>query len=214
MKILAGTTLALALSVASVCPVFTGPALSQTDTMMTRGQVTGQIDSIDGSTVTVRSPDGSTRTYEIDPAVIASLRLGQGSTISINNSNLMSGEIIRIGPRNALVKLDNGETENFIVTREGRVTISPGDRVIITPDQRITRAENYILGAGDVTSVQPTATTTDTTSTVRSTEVETGTTTEVAPSTTSTTTETVPPASSTPAAEETQPAQQPVRALW
>jgi molybdopterin-binding protein len=210
MKILAGTTLALALSVASMSPVLTGPAMAQTSNMTVGGQVTGQIESIDDSTVMVRMSDGTVRTYQIDSATVTSLGLSQGSTILLNR-NLLSGEIIRIGPRNVLVKLDNGETRYFIVTREGRGRLSPGERVIITPNQTISSAEDYTLTAGDVTLVQQIATTTtDTTPTVRSTTIEEETTTTRTQVTTPTTP--APVESTTPptTVEETQP----VRALW
>lgn len=59
MKILAGTTLVLALSVVSISPRLTGPAMAQTSSTTLDGQVTGQIESIDGSTVMVRMPDGT-----------------------------------------------------------------------------------------------------------------------------------------------------------
>lgn len=208
MKILAGTTLVLALSVVLISPVLTGPAAAQTSDVTVGEQVTGQIESINDSTVTVRLSDGTVRTYEIDPATISSLNLSQGSTILLNR-NFTSGEIIRMGPRNVLVKLDNGETRYFIVTREERGTLTPGDRVVITPDQKIDRAESYVLTAKDVVLVQPIATTTtDTTSTVRSTSTEA--------ETSTTTTEVAPPVSPTPAPVESTTVEetQPVRALW
>lgn len=206
MKILAGTTLVLALSVASISPGLTGPAMAQTSSTTLDGQVTGQVESIDGSTVMVRMPDGTVRMYQIDPTTVTSLGLSQGSTILLSR-NLISGEIIRMGPQNVLVRLDNDETRYFIVTNEERGRLSPGERVVITPDQRIARTESYVLTAGDVTLVQPIATTTtDTTSTVRSTTVEEET------STTTVQTPTPAPVESTPptTVEEAQP----VRALW
>ncbi len=209
MKILAGTALALALSVASMCPAFTGSALSQTSGMMLNGQITGRIESIDDSMVMVRTSDGIVRTYEIDPELITSLRLSQGSNILINSRNLRSGEIIRIGPQNVLVELDNGETEYFIVTEEERGLLSTGDRVLVTPDQRFTRVgDDIVLTARDVVLVEPIAVaTTDTTATVRSTrtEVETSTTTTQVPP---------PPVSPVPTVRSTTTVQTPVRALW
>lgn len=157
----------------------------------------------------VRGSDDTVRMYEIDPAVVISLKLSQGSTISLSR-NLMSGEIIRMGSRNVLVRLDNGETKYFIVTREERGTVSPGERVVIAPDQRIVRAESYTLTAQDVVLVQPIAsTTTDTTSTVgsTSTEVETSTITAEA---TAPISPTSTPAESIITMEDTSP----VRALW
>lgn len=209
MKILAGTALALAVSVTSICPAFTEPALSQSNNMMAREQMTGQIESIDGSTVMVRSSDGTVRMYQIDPAVLTSLKLSQGSTISLSR-NLMSGEIIRMGPRNVLVRLDNGETKYFIVTREERGTLAPGERVVITPDQKIDRAESYVLTARDVVLVQPIASTmTDTTATVSSTSTEVETSTMTAE-----TTAPVSPMSTPVEPMSTMEEAQPVRALW
>lgn len=73
--------------------------------MMLNGQTTGQIESIDGSMVMIRTSDGVVRTYEIDPELITSLKLSQGSNVLINSRNLRSGGIIRIGPQNVLVEL-------------------------------------------------------------------------------------------------------------
>lgn len=144
--------------------------------------------------------------YQISPTTIASLGLIQSSTILLSR-NLVSGEISRIGPQNVLVRLDNDETRYFIVTNEERGRLSPGERVVITPDQRIVSMKSYVLTAGDVTLVQPIATTTtDTTSTARSTAVEEETSTATVQTPTPAPVESTPPAT----IEEAQP----VRALW
>ncbi len=215
MKLLTGTTVALALSVTAMASVLTGPAMSQT-TMMMPGQIMGQIESIDGSTVMVRTADGTVRMYQVDPETLAALKLSNGSTIAIDSGNLMSGVITDVNRYDLKVKLDNGETEKLLVTREDRGTLAAGDRVYIMPDQRLVRAENYMLTAADVRLVQPIAVvptdTTATTSTVRSsrTEVETEVQT-VAPVPAA-----IAPVQSTTTIEQTtvQAAPRPVRALW
>ena len=117
----------------------------------------------------VRTTNGTVRMYQIEPAVITALKLTSGSTVLIKNSNLMSGRITDI-KRNAIrVKLDNGTTQTYIATEVARRTLTTGDRVIVTPDTRIVRADRYTLTAKDVTLVQPVASSPATDTTVRTT---------------------------------------------
>lgn len=180
MKIFASTTVALTLLATSIAPGLTGVAMAQTSDMMLRdmimrGQITGEIESINGSTVMVRTVNGS-RMYQIDPMTITALKLTNGSTILVNSRNLMTGVITDINRYDLDVKLDNGETENLLVTEEDRGILATGDRVYITPNQRVVRADDYFLTARDVSLVQMIAVGPETTTeTVRSsrTEVET-----------------------------------------
>lgn len=203
MKILASTTVALTLLATSIAPGLTEAAMAQTSDMMMRGQITGQIESINGSTVMVRTVNGS-RTYQIDPMTITALKLTDGSTILVNSRNLMSGVITDINRYDLDVKLDNGETENLLVTQEDRGVLATGDRVYITPNQRVVRADDYFLTARDVSLVQMIAVApVTTTETVRSsrTEVETQ-------------VQTVTPVPAAVAPVPTVERMQPVRALW
>lgn len=207
MKILASTTVALTLLATSIAPGLTRVAVAQTSDMILRdmimrGQITGEIESINGSTVMVRTVNGS-RMYQIDPMTITALKLTNGSTILVNSRNLMSGVITDINRYDLDVELDNGKTENLLVTQEDRGILATGDRVYVTPNQRVVRAVDYFLTARDVSLVQMIAVAPVTmTETVRSsrTEVETQVQT-VAPV----------PAEVTPVTVERM---QPVRALW
>jgi hypothetical protein len=222
MKILAGTTLTIALSALSVYPALSGTAIAQTTDTMTRpgqtstmqlqnGQMSGQVQSVEGSTVTVRMSDGSVHEYQVEPATISALNLSNGSTVIINSS-LMTGVVTRISRYSMNVKLDNGETENFIAPRIERGVIAVGDRIVITPDRKFHRTTDYVLTAKDLTIVQPVASTT--TNTVGSTSTTSSTTTQV--ETNNTTTETTAPVTSTTTTQSTTVQQQtaPVPALW
>jgi len=167
---------------------------------------TGQVESINSSTVILRTTDGTVRMYQIEPAVITALKLTSGSTILFNNSNLMSGRITDINRNDIRVKLDNGTTETYIATEVSRRTLTTGDRVIVTPDMRIVRADRYTLTAKDVTLVQPVASSLTTDTTVRTTTQKT-----IVESTPQRTVVTSPVKTSTPI--YSQPTA-PVRALW
>lgn len=207
MKILASTTVALTLLATSIAPGLTGAAMAQTRDMIIRdmimrGQIAGEIESIDGSTVMVRTVNGN-RVYQIDPTTITALNLTNGSIILVNSRNLMSGVITDINRYDLDVELDNGETENLLVTQEDRGILTTGDRVYITPNQRVVRADDYFLTARDVSLVQMIAVAPETTTgTVRSsrTEVETQ-------------VQTVAPEPAVVAPVTVEPIQ-PVRALW
>lgn len=205
MKVLAGTTLALALSITAFSSVFTESATAQTNSTIFTTQ-SSQVESISGSTVTARTADGTVRMYQIDPAVITALKLTNGSTISFNNSNLMTGVITDINRNDIQVRLDNGTTETYIATEEAHKTLAAGDRVVVTPDLRIIRANRYSLTAKDVTVVQPIASSITTDTTVGTTTQTT--TVEATPQRT-----VVAPPIETSAPVYTQPAA-PVRALW
>lgn len=201
MKVLAVTALACALSAVSISPTLTGPAMSQTNVILERGQISGQVESIDGSSVMVRTSNGSLQMYRIDPTVISTLKLNNGSTILINNL-LMTGVITDINRNDLQVDLDNGGERNFVVPEVERGTLAAGDRVVITPDQRVIRLKNYLFTARDIRLIYPVASIPMTvTRTVERTVVQ-----ESVPR------QTVERTLETPAPTYSQPA--PVRALW
>jgi len=154
MKCLVGTILTLAFSVVPVSSGFTGLAVAQTTSVSTSGQATGQIESIDGSTIMVRTANGTVQMYQIDPETLATLKLRNGSTVLVNRY-LMGGVVTDVNPSDVRVKLDNGSTETFLITEAERLVLSEGDRVYVTPSQRIVRGEDYILTARDISLVQP-----------------------------------------------------------
>ncbi|CAA9589136.1 hypothetical protein AVDCRST_MAG81-4592 [uncultured Synechococcales cyanobacterium] len=205
MKVLSGTALALALSITAVSSALARPATAQMNTVLLKSQ-TGQVESINNSTVIVRTTDGNVRMYQIEPAVITALKLTSGSTVLFNNSNLISGRITDINRNDIRVKLDNGTTQTYIATEVARRTLTTGDRVIVTPDMRIFRADRYTLTAKDVTLVQPVASSPTTDTTVRTTTQTT-----IVESTPQRTVVTSPVKTSTPIYSQPTTA---VRALW
>jgi hypothetical protein len=114
-------------------------------------QINGQVESVNGSTLKLKTSDGATQTYSVDPSVIAALKLAPGSNIVIDGTRLSTGIISNLDSYTAEVKLDkNGEERSYILTREARRYLVIGDRVIITPDQRVVSADRYRLTSADL----------------------------------------------------------------
>jgi hypothetical protein len=129
------------------------PAFSQTmTTSTTSGQdITGQIESVDGSVVKVKTTAGETKIYQVEPTVISGLSLAAGSNVVIDNSRLQSGVVTYLSPYNASVELDGSDDEkDYFLTRVSRRYISLGDRVVITPDLHLIREDLYQLTAADL----------------------------------------------------------------
>jgi hypothetical protein len=114
-------------------------------------QINGQVESVKGSTLKLKTSNGETQTYSVDPSVISALKLETGSNIVIDGTRLATGTISGLDSYTAEVKLDKGGDERtYILTREARRYLVVGDRVIITPDQRVVSADRYRLGAADL----------------------------------------------------------------
>jgi hypothetical protein len=148
MKWLTGILVASALTVGVSVPAF-----SQTMTTSTlSGQdITGQIESVDGSVVKVKTTTGDTKVYQVEPAVISGLKLAAGSDVVIDNSRLQSGVVTYLSPYNASVELDGSDGEkDYFLTRVSRRYLSLGDRVVITPDLHLIREDLYKLSAADL----------------------------------------------------------------
>ncbi len=148
MKWLTGILVASALTVGVSVPAF-----SQTMTTSTlSGQdITGQIESVDGSVVRVKTTTGDTKIYQVEPSVISGLKLAAGSDVVIDNSRLQSGVVTYLSPYNASVELDGSDAEkDYFLTRVSRRYISLGDRVVITPDLQLIREDLYKLSAADL----------------------------------------------------------------
>lgn len=148
MKWLTGILVASALTVGVSVPAF-----SQTMTTSTlSGQdITGQIESVDGSVVRLKTTTGDTKVYQVEPSVISGLKLAAGSDVVIDNSRLQSGVVTYLSPYNASVELDGSDVEkDYFLTRVSRRYISLGDRVVITPDLQLIREDLYKLSAADL----------------------------------------------------------------
>lgn len=114
-------------------------------------QINGQVESVEGTTLKLKTSNGETQTYNVDPSVISALKLETGSNIVIDGTRLSTGTISSLDPYTAEVVLDKGgEERSYILTREARRYLSVGDRVIITPDQRVVSADRYRLSVADL----------------------------------------------------------------
>ncbi len=125
------------------------PSIAQTNTGATSEQpVTGKVASVAKSEVTVQFPENQTETYRVDPALLTAMNLTEGATVNFNNRKL--GTIVNVSRYSVAVEFANGDVESYLLTEEGRRTFTFGDRVVITPDLQLARADNYVLTAADV----------------------------------------------------------------
>jgi hypothetical protein len=148
MKWLTGILVASALTVGVSLPAFSETMTAST---LSGKDVTGQIESVNGSVVKVKTTTGDTKIYQVEPAVISGLKLATGSDVVIDNARLQSGVVTYLTPYNASVEIDgiSGEKEYFL-TRVSRRYLSLGDRVVITPDLHLIREDLYKLSASDL----------------------------------------------------------------
>jgi hypothetical protein len=152
MKKITTATLGMLLALGSILPV-----IAQTQPEKSTGQpLTGQVSSTEKSEVTVQFPENKTQqTYRLEPGLVTSMNLSQGSTVSFDSRKL--GTIINVDRDSVVVEFADGETEPYFLHQEGRATLTFGDRIVVTPDLRLARAENYVLTAADIDSTSMSA---------------------------------------------------------
>ncbi|MGB8699340.1 MAG: hypothetical protein WCD18_07995 [Thermosynechococcaceae cyanobacterium] len=108
----------------------------------------GTVTSTEQPEITVQFPKNKAQIYNLDAALVKSMKLTQGSTVNIDYSKL--GTIINVDRDSVKVEFADDKIEAYFLHQEGRATLSVGDRIVVTPDQRLARAENYVLTAADV----------------------------------------------------------------
>ncbi len=148
MKWLTGILVASALTAGVSLPAFSE---TMTTSTLSGQDITGQIESVNGSVVKVKTTTGDTKIYQVEPAVISGLKLATGSDVVIDNARLQSGVVTYLSPYNASVELDGSSREkDYFLTRVSRRYLSLGDRVVITPDLHLIREDLYKLSAADL----------------------------------------------------------------
>jgi hypothetical protein len=148
MKWLTGILVASALVAGVSLPSLSHPT---TTSAPTGKEITGQVESVNGSILKLKTSTGDTQAYRVDPSLISALKLGTGSDVVIDGSRLQSGVLTYLTPYNASVALDgNGGEKDYILTQVSRRYLSLGDRVVITPDLHIVREDLYQLTASDL----------------------------------------------------------------
>jgi hypothetical protein len=175
------------------------PSVAQT-TMAANSEQTlsGKVSAGNKSEVTVQFPENQTQTYDIEPGLITSMNLSDGSTVNFDRRKL--GTITNVNRYGVVVEFADGETESYLLPQEGRATLTFGDRIVVTPDLRLARADNYVLTAADVKVP---------TSSMMSTTSGSGTTTQPMNGSGSMTPTPVTPAPSEPAATPAEPGRTP-----
>jgi hypothetical protein len=182
--------------------VLAGPMTTSTSSS---GQETiGQVESVDGSILKIKTLAGDTKTYQIEPALVSSLNLATGSNVVIDSARLQSGVVTYLTPYNASVELDGSSGEkDYYLTNVTRRYLSLGDRVVITPDSRIVREDLYKLSAADL-RLRSVSVASSTSSSYTSSSVSTGTVSQ--PANTG--------GGTVVAAPVADPVEAPVRGLW
>ncbi|MCG9893157.1 MAG: hypothetical protein MH252_19055 [Thermosynechococcaceae cyanobacterium MS004] len=148
MKLLMGITLAVAVTLGAA-----SQTLAETIYSVVPGgkQLSGQVSSVDGSTVTLKTTAGDTQSYKVDRNLISKLKLENGSNIVIDGTRLRTGQVKSLDAYTAEVVLDQGdELKTYILTREARRYLTVGDRVVVTPDLKLVRSDLYKLTANDL----------------------------------------------------------------
>jgi hypothetical protein len=202
MKWLTRILAASALTIGVSLPVLAG---SMTTSLSPGQETIGQVESVDGSILKIKTLAGDTKTYQVEPSLVSSLNLATGSNVVIDGSRLQSGVVTYLTPYNASVELDgSGGEKDYYLTSVTRRYLSLGDRVVITPDSHIVREDLYKLSAADLR--------------LRSVAVASSSSTSSSYTSSSVSTRTVQPANTgggtVVAAPVADPAEAPVRGLW
>jgi hypothetical protein len=148
MKWLTRILVASALTIGVSLPALADPMMSS---LSSGKEVRGQVESVDGSILKVKTSAGDTKIYQVDSALVSSLNLATGSNVVIDETRLQSGVVTYLTPYNASVALDgSGGEQDYYLTNVTRRYLSLGDRVVITPDSRVVREDMYKLSASDL----------------------------------------------------------------
>lgn len=123
-------------ALAGLCLVLTSKgAVVAEPSARTNGQdgqpLTGTVEAINGSKVTIRTEQGIPQTFQVDPEVLSSLNLEPGLLVIIGGDRFQMGQIKGINRYTIKVELDSGETTHYFLTPENRQTLTIGDRVVI-----------------------------------------------------------------------------------
>ncbi|MCM1984214.1 hypothetical protein [Lyngbya confervoides] len=150
MKLLTRTALALVIAMGTCFPALAGSSANST---IPGNEISGEVESVEGTTLTVKTADGSTQHYLVDPALPSALGLEAGSKISISGKDLRRGVITGVDDNTIKVKHDNGDVMTYIINRESRTYLSYGDRVIVNARGDVVREDWYKLTANEVARV-------------------------------------------------------------
>jgi hypothetical protein len=202
MKWLTRILVVSAFTIGASLPALAEPTMTNTSSGK---EITGQVESVNGSTLKVKTSAGDTKTYQIDPTLVSSLNLATGSDVVIDSTRLQSGVVTYLTPYNASVELDgSGGEKDFFLTRVSRRYVSLGDRVVITPDLHLIREDLYKLSAADLRLKSVAVASSSTSSSYTSSSASTKTVVSQPENT----------GGGVVAAPETEPVQKPVSGLW
>lgn len=121
-------------------------------------EIEATVSSVSDSSVVLQTV-GGTETYRMDPDALSKLNLASGDSVILDTTRFETGTITGLDAYTTKVALDDGETQSFILDREGRGYLTYGDRIVIRPTdfpsrcQRLYRLSKYELKGGDIRKV-------------------------------------------------------------
>ena len=121
---------------------------SSMDSSLNGQPLMGKVDVSGRPMVMVMFPNNSQMSYRLSPDVTKSLNLTNGSSIMLSNHKL--GTITNVSRQAVVVQFSDGTYQSYFNTREGRRTLSPGDSIVVTSNQKVRLASTYVLAPSDV----------------------------------------------------------------
>ena len=117
----------------------------QTDTTSHRKPVVGKVASFNGSTLTLTLPNGTTKTFTVDPHAFGQLKPKQGQNVAVEIKNgseassvvaadqTIRGTVTASSLTSVTIKLPNGQTRTISIAPQAatRMNLSPGVPVTI-----------------------------------------------------------------------------------
>jgi hypothetical protein len=138
--------------VAALCLGMSFPSFAQdiTPKLVGAQPIIGTIESIKGSVMTIQTLKGERQTFLIQPSLVQIFKLAPGTRITIDGSRLKIGTVKRLDANTMDVLLDGGNITTLVISGEALGGVSQNDRVVITPNGKVVRADRYKLSAGDI----------------------------------------------------------------
>jgi hypothetical protein len=138
--------------VAVLCFGAFSPSVAQdvTPKLIGAQPIIGTIESIKRSVMTIQTLKGERQSFLIQPSLVQIFKLTPGMRITIDGSRLKTGIVKRLDANTVDVLLDGGNITTLVITGETGGGYSQNDRVVITANGRVVRADRYKLSAAEI----------------------------------------------------------------
>ncbi len=150
MNKISSSVLGITLAFGAVLPAVAqmGSPSSNTELSSMGQPLTGTVSLSGQPMVKVLFPNSSEKSYMLSSDVTKSLSLTDGSSVMLSNHKL--GTITNVNRQEVVVEFSDGTYRPYYLTQEGRRSLSPGDSVVITSNQKVRLASAYVLAPADV----------------------------------------------------------------